>query len=67
MQDLLVILGIASMSLIFVRQFGYKYPKPFSCELCMAFWITLFWYHSLIGIPFAFAAATTATLLNKYI
>jgi len=55
------------MSLIFVREFGYKYPKPFSCELCMAFWITLFWYHSLIGIPFAFAAATTATLLNKYI
>jgi hypothetical protein len=67
MKDLLQILGIASMSIIWVREFGYRFKKPLSCELCLSFWVTLFWFHSIEGIPLAFLAAASSTIINKYL
>ena len=68
MNTLLLIMGIASMAIIFVREFGYKLKyKPFTCELCMAFWLTSIYFHSVDGIIYGFLAGATATILNRYI
>lgn len=68
MKDLLIITAIASTGLIFVREFGWRLKiKPFTCELCMAFWLTAFYYHNIEGIFYGFLAGAIATYLNKYI
>ena len=52
MNTLLQIIGISWASNLFVSHIGYKYKKPFSCELCMAFWLGLFYFHSVEGLFF---------------
>jgi hypothetical protein len=62
------ILGIASMGVILVRNFTYKFKvKPFTCELCMAFWLSVLYFHSLEGVLFSFAAGMIATIMNRYV
>jgi hypothetical protein len=67
MNTLIQIIGISSLALIFVREWGYKFIKPFSCELCLSFWMGLLWWHSIEGILYAGASAIAATILNRYI
>lgn len=67
MTILLIIIGISWMANLFVQKIGYKYMKPFSCELCMAFWIGLFYFHSVEGVFFAFTSSVIAVLINRYI
>jgi hypothetical protein len=62
------ILGLASMGVILVRNFTYKFKvKPFTCELCMAFWLSVLYFHSLEGVLFSFASGMIAAILNRYV
>ena len=62
------ILGIASAGVILVRNWTYRIGvKPFTCELCMAFWLGALYFHTIEGLTFAFLAAAIATLINKYL
>ena len=67
MNTLLHIIGISFLAILFVREIGYRFIKPLSCELCMAFWMSAFWFHSIEGLLFASVSALIATILNKYI
>jgi len=67
MTILLIITGISWMANLFVQKIGYKYMKPFSCELCMAFCMALFYFHSLEGVFFAFTSGLIAVLINRYV
>ncbi len=67
MNTLLQIIGISWAANLFVSHIGYKYKKPFSCELCMAFWIGLFYFHSVEGLFFAFTSSVIAVLINRYV
>lgn len=65
---LIEICGIASAGVILVRNWTYRLKiKPFTCELCMAFWLGALYFHTLEGLTFAFLAAAIATLLNKHL
>lgn len=65
---LIEICGIASAGVILVRNLTYRLGvKPFTCELCMAFWLGAIYFHTLEGLTFAFLAAAIATLLNKHL
>jgi hypothetical protein len=65
---LIEICGIASAGVILVRNWTYRLRvKPFTCELCMAFWLGALYFHTLEGLTFAFLAAAIATLLNKHL
>ena len=67
--ELLEIFGIASMGVILVRNFTWRFRlKPFTCEMCMAFWIGVayFWHYDEL-VPYAFLAAAIAIILNKYV
>ena len=62
------ILGLASAGVILVRNWTYKFKvKPFTCELCMAFWLSVMYFHSLEGVLFSFAAGMIAAILNRYV
>jgi hypothetical protein len=62
------ILGIASAGVILVRNWTWRLKvKPFTCELCMAFWLGAIYFRTLEGLTFAFLAAAIATLINKYL
>lgn len=67
MNILLTIIGISWASNIFVSRIGHKYAKPFSCELCMAFWISLLYFHSIEGVFYAFVSSMIAVITNRYI
>ena len=68
LNTLIEICGIASAGVILVRNFTWKLKvKPFTCELCMAFWLGVLYFHSLEGFAFSFLAAAIATILNKHI
>jgi hypothetical protein len=68
MNILLAILGIASIGLIFVREIGYAWKiKPFTCELCMSFWIAVLYFHSIEGILYGFLAGAISTFISRYI
>jgi hypothetical protein len=67
MITLLQIIGISFLAILWVRELGYRFVKPLSCELCMAFWMSAFWFHSIEGILYASVSGLIATLLNKYI
>jgi hypothetical protein len=65
---LIEICGIASAGVILVRNWTWRLKvKPFTCELCMAFWLGALYFHSIEGLTFAFLSAAIATLINKYI
>ena len=62
------IIGLASMGVILVRNWTYRLKvKPFTCELCLAFWLSVIYFHSFEGVLFSFAAAMTAAILNRYV
>lgn len=68
LNTLIEICGIASAGVILVRNFTWKLKvKPFTCELCMAFWLGVLYFHSVEGFAFSFLAAAIATILNKHI
>jgi hypothetical protein len=68
LNTLIEICGIASAGVILVRNWTWQLKvKPFTCELCMAFWLGLLYFHSVEGFAFSFLAAAIATILNKYI
>jgi hypothetical protein len=65
---LIEICGIASAGVILVRNWTWRLKvKPFTCELCMAFWLGAIYFRTLEGLTFAFLAAAIATLINKYL
>ena len=62
------ILGLASAGVILVRNWTYRLKvKPFTCELCLAFWLSVMYFHSLEGVLFSFVAGMTAAILNRYV
>ena len=75
METLFKLIGVASLSNLFVYVIGYPLRvrlnaseiykgriKPFDCELCMAFWLGL-WYAYHIGMSdILFFAATCSVL-----
>jgi len=62
------IIGLASAGVILVRNWTYRLKvKPFICELCMAVWLSLIYFHSLEGVLFSFAAGMIAAILNRYV
>ena len=62
------IIGLASMGVILVRNWTYRLKvKPFTCELCLAFWLSVIYFHSPEGVLFSFAAGMTAAILNRYV
>jgi len=62
------ILGLASAGVILVRNWTYRLKvKPFTCELCLAFWLSVMYFHSLEGVLFSFAAGMTAAIMNRYV
>lgn len=68
LNTLIEICGIASAGVILVRNFTWKLKvKPFTCELCMAFWLGVLYFHSVEGFAFSFLAAAIATILNKHL
>jgi hypothetical protein len=68
LNTLIEICGIASAGVILVRNFTWKLKvKPFTCELCMAFWLGVLYFHTIEGFAFSFLAAAIATILNKHI
>ena len=68
LNTLIEICGIASAGVILVRNFTWKLKvKPFTCELCMAFWLGVLYFHSVDGFAFSFLAAAIATFINKHI
>jgi len=68
LNTLIEIMGIASAGVILVRNFTWRLQvKPFTCELCMAFWLGVLYFHTIEGFTYAFLAAAIATILNKYI
>jgi hypothetical protein len=68
LNTLIEICGIASAGVILVRNFTWRFKvKPFTCELCMAFWVGVLYFHSVEGFAFSFLSAAIATILNKYI
>ena len=68
LNTLIEICGIASAGVILVRNWTYRLKvKPFTCELCMAFWLGVLYFHSVEGFAFSFLAAAIATILNKHI
>lgn len=68
LNTLIEICGIASAGVILVRNFTWKLGvKPFTCELCMAFWLGVIYFHSVEGFAFSFLAAAIATFINKHI
>ena len=68
LNTLIEICGIASAGVILVRNFTWKLGvKPFTCELCMAFWLGVIYFHSVEGFAFSFLAAAIATYINKHI
>lgn len=68
LNTLIEICGIASAGVILVRNFTWKLQvKPFTCELCMAFWLGVLYFHSVEGFAFSFLAAAIATILNKHL
>lgn len=68
LNTLIEICGIASAGVILVRNFTWKLKvKPFTCELCMAFWLGVLYFHSIEGFAFSFLAAAIATFINKHI
>ena len=68
LNTLIEICGIASAGVILVRNFTWKLRvKPFTCELCMAFWLGVLYFHSVEGFAFSFLAAAIATFINKHI
>lgn len=65
---LIEICGIASAGVILVRNWTYRLKiKPFTCELCMAFWLGAIYFHTIEGLTFAFLAAAIATFINKHL
>jgi hypothetical protein len=65
---LIEICGIASAAVILVRNWTWRLRvKPFTCELCMGFWLGALYFHTLEGLTFAFLSAAIATLINKYL
>ena len=68
LNTLIEIMGIASAGVILVRNFTWRLQvKPFTCELCMSFWLGILYFHTIEGFTYAFLAAAIATILNKYI
>ena len=68
LNTLIEICGRASAGVILVRNFTWKLKvKPFTCELCMAFWLGVLYFHSVEGFAFSFLAAAIATFINKHI
>ena len=68
MNVLFEIAGLACAGLIIVREFTWKVKKkPFNCELCMAFWMGVLYFHSVEGVLYSFVAAIGATILNRYV
>ena len=68
LNTLIEICGIASAGVILVRNFTWKLRvKPFTCELCMAFWLGVIYFHSIEGFAFSFLAAAIATFINKHL
>ena len=68
LNTLIEICGIASAGVILVRNFTWKLQvKPFTCELCMAFWLGVLYFHSVEGFAYAFLAAAISTILNKHL
>jgi len=68
LNTLIEICGIASAGVILVRNWTYRLKvKPFTCELCMAFWLGVLYFHSVEGFAFSFLAAAIATFINKHI
>ena len=69
MQNTLIeILGIASAGVILVGFFTWQLKvKPFTCEMCMAFWGGVLYFHTIEGFAYSFLAAAIATILNKHI
>jgi len=62
------IIGLASMGVILVRNWTYKLKvKPFTCELCLAFWLSVLYFHSLEGVLFSFASGMIAAMINRYV
>jgi hypothetical protein len=62
------IIGLASAGVILVRNWTYRLKvKPFTCELCLAFWLSVIYFHSLEGVLFSFASAMIAAILNRYV
>ena len=62
------IIGLASMGVILVRNWTYRLKvKPFTCELCLAFWLSVIYFHSLEGVLFSFASGMIAAILNRYV
>ena len=62
------ILGLASMGVILVRNWTYRLKvKPFTCELCLAFWLSVMYFHSLEGVLFSFASGMIAAMINRYV
>ena len=68
LNTLIEICGIASAGVILVRNWTYRLKvKPFTCELCMAFWLGVLYFHTIEGFAFSFLAAAIATFINKHI
>ena len=67
MTILLIIIGISWAANLFVQKIGHKYMKPFSCELCMAFWMALIYFHSVEGVFFALTSSVIAVMINRYV
>ena len=60
MNIILIILGFASLAHLladFLNQFEELPKKPFACNMCMAFWISLFPCMYLYGIEGILLAA----------
>lgn len=81
MNNLLLILGSACLSLVFIqtgipfrvkKYFGAKRLKPFDCPLCLAWWLGLFSSiifekNTLEVIYIGAVASVTAVIINKWI
>jgi hypothetical protein len=71
MNTLLEIIGVSCLSIIFVSEIGWRARiKPFTCELCMAWWIGLLLFVPLYGwsgIPFAALSGWLSTTINRYL
>jgi len=62
------IIGLASMGVILVRNWTYRLKvKPFTCELCLAFWLSVLYFHSLEEVLFSFASGMIAAMINRYV
>ena len=72
METIIQILGVASIATLVQSTNWYQNTifdrKPFSCTMCLTFWLTIGFYVSLYGwdgITYAALTAITAELIDR--